>query len=202
MKLITISREYGSGGGVIGRELAETLGFAYYDKEIIHTIAKDLNLSEKEVFQLTEENKATFLQMPFENYGGIDTHSLDVLRVQRQVLRNIAEKGEDCVVVGRSGDVILDDYDPLKIFVYADSETCIANIRATVPKYKDTPDKHIYRDMKRINSVRASYYELVSGEKWGRKENYDLCINTSGKDMRTLVKPIAEYATAWFRLSE
>ena len=77
-----------------------------------------------------------------------------------------------------------------------------ANIRATVPKYKDAPDKHIYRDMKRINSVRASYYELVSGEKWGRKENYDLCINTSGKDMRTLVKPIAEYATAWFRLSE
>lgn len=198
MKLITISREYGSGGHIIGEAIAKKLGFQFYDRSIILDIAKDLNLSEKEVQDLTEENKATFLQLPFENYTGMDRHSVDVLRAQRQVLLQIAEKGEDCVIMGRSADAILRNRDPLKIFVYADNSTKIKNIREVVPKFAGKTDKQVYRDMKRIDSVRASYYELVSGEKWGQKENYDLCVNTSGKDPATLADSLAEFAIAWF----
>lgn len=198
MKLITISREYGSGGRLIGKALAENLNFDFYDRSIILDIAKDLNLSEKEVYDLTEENRATFLQMPFENYTGMDRRSVDVLRAQRQVLLQIAEKGKDCVIIGRSADAILRKESPLRIFVYADAETKIKNIRAQEPKYAGKTDKQVYRDMKRIDSVRASYYELVSGDKWGRKENYDLCINTSGKDSESFAKSIADYALAWF----
>lgn len=198
MKLITISREYGSGGHIIGEALSGQLGFQFYDRSIILDIAKDLNLSEKEVVDLTEENKATFLQLPFENYTGMDRHSVDVLRAQRQVLLQIAEKDEDCIIIGRSADAILRDDKPLRIFVYADNETKIKNIRNVEPKYAGKTDKQIYRDMKRIDSVRASYYELVSGDKWGRKENYDLCINTSGKDPGVFARSIADYAKAWF----
>lgn len=198
MKIITISREYGSGGRIIGQEMAKLLKYEFYDRSIILDIAKDLNLSEKEVYDLTEENKATFLQLPFENYTGMDRHSVDVLRAQRQVLLQIAEQGKDCIIIGRSADAILRDDDPLKIFVYADTDTRIKNIRNVEPKYAGKTDKQIYRDMKRIDSVRASYYELVSGDKWGRKENYDLCINTSGKDPAELAASIAEYAKAWF----
>lgn len=198
MKIITISREYGSGGRIIGQEMAKLLKYEFYDRSIILDIAKDLNLSEKEVYDLTEENKATFLQLPFENYTGMDRHSVDVLRAQRQVLLQIAEQGKDCIIIGRSADAILRDDDPLKIFVYADTDTRIKNIRNVEPKYAGKTDKQIYRDMKRIDSVRASYYELVSGDKWGRKENYDLCINTSGKDPAELAASIAEFAKAWF----
>lgn len=198
MKIITISREYGSGGRIIGQEMAKLLKYEFYDRSIILDIAKDLNLSEKEVYDLTEENKATFLQLPFENYTGMDRHSVDVLRAQRQVLLQIAEQGKDCIIIGRSADAILRDDDPLKLFVYADTDTRIKNIRNVEPKYAGKTDKQIYRDMKRIDSVRASYYELVSGDKWGRKENYDLCINTSGKDPAELAASIAEYAKAWF----
>lgn len=198
MKIITISREYGSGGRIIGQAMAKQLQYEFYDRSIILDIAKDLNLSEKEVYDLTEENKATFLQLPFENYTGMDRHSVDVLRAQRQVLLQIAEQGKDCIIIGRSADAILRDDDPLKIFVYADTDTRIKNIRNVEPKYAGKTDKQIYRDMKRIDSVRASYYELVSGDKWGRKENYDLCINTSGKDPESLAASIAEFAKAWF----
>lgn len=198
MKIITISREYGSGGRIIGQEMAKLLKYEFYDRSIILDIAKDLNLSEKEVYDLTEENKATFLQLPFENYTGMDRHSVDVLRAQRQVLLQIAEQGKDCIIIGRSADAILRDDDPLKLFVYADTDTRIKNIRNVEPKYAGKTDKQIYRDMKRIDSVRASYYELVSGDKWGRKENYDLCINTSGKDPAELAASIAEFAKAWF----
>lgn len=198
MKIITISREYGSGGRIIGQAMAKQLQYEFYDRSIILDIAKDLNLSEKEVYDLTEENKATFLQLPFENYTGMDRHSVDVLRAQRQVLLQIAEQGKDCIIIGRSADAILRDDDPLKIFVYADTDTRIKNIRNVEPKYAGKTDKQIYRDMKRIDSVRASYYELVSGDKWGRKENYDLCINTSGKDPEALAGSIAEFAKAWF----
>lgn len=198
MKIITISREYGSGGRIIGQAMAKQLQYEFYDRSIILDIAKDLNLSEKEVYDLTEENKATFLQLPFENYTGMDRHSVDVLRAQRQVLLQIAEQGKDCIIIGRSADAILRDDDPLKLFVYADTDTRIKNIRNVEPKYAGKTDKQIYRDMKRIDSVRASYYELVSGDKWGRKENYDLCINTSGKDPEALAGSIAEFAKAWF----
>lgn len=198
MKIITISREYGSGGHIMGKALAEQLGIKFYDRSIILDIAKDLNLTEKEVVDLTEENKATFLQLPFENYTGMDRHSVDVLRAQRQVLLQIAQKGEDCIITGRSADAILRDEHPLRVFVYADNETKIKNIRRVEPKYANKTDKQIYRDMKRIDSVRASYYELVSGDKWGRKENYDLCINTSGKDPERFAKSVADYAKAWF----
>ena len=198
MNIITISREFGSGGRTIGRALAETLGYKYYDKEIIQEIAKQVNLSEEEVMKLSEENKATFLQMPFENYTGMARRSVDVLRAQRQVLLQIAEKNENCVIIGRSGGAILGDEHPLRLFIYADTQTKLDNIRATQEKYANSTDKQIIRTMKRIDSIRAAYFELVSGEQWGDRNNYDLCINTSGCAMKNLVKPIADYAVSWF----
>ena len=104
----------------------------------------------------------------------------------------------DCVIVGRCADVLCRDRNPLNIFVYADRMSKLQRCETHADESEHLSEKEIFRKMKRIDKERAKYRELFTEEKWGGKESYHLCINISGKEIKTLIPAIAAYANAWF----
>lgn len=193
-KVITIGREFGSGGREIGRKLADTLGMAYYDKEIITEIAKRTTLSEEYVHDVVGR-KPTY---SYPIHVGRTFMSINTIQViqggtifneQCKLLKEFAD-ASDCVIVGRCADFILKEYNPYRIFVYADLESKLARCK----KYEhgeNMTDKELTRYIKRIDKNRAENYEFYTGHKWGDKLNYDLCINTTGKEVEKIVPHVA-----------
>lgn len=192
--IITISRQFGSGGREVGKRLADELGYAYYDKELVTEIAKKTELNEHYVESVLESGG-------YRNYAFSFAHTMpvispvpdtvtDVLVQQQKVIKAIGEKG-DCVIVGRCADVILAKYNPVKIFVYADDASKIARCRERAADGEDVSDKRILKNAKAIDKGRAKLCDLLSSHPWGDKNSYDLLINTSGKDIKALVPALA-----------
>ena len=194
-RIITIGREFGSGGRELGRRLAERLGWAYYDNEIITEIAKKTELSENYVRNIVE--KRPLLQYPIHIggtfYGMQDMqleHGAWIFSEQCAILKQMAEKS-NCVIVGRCADYILREYNPFRIFVYADIEKKIARC-----KQKGSPEEHftdaqLRKKIKSVDKNRAQYYSFYTGKKWGDKLNYDICINTGDSDLKVIVEDLA-----------
>ena len=128
-KIITIGREFGSGGRELGRRLAEELGFEYYDKEIVTEISKHTSLSEEYVKHVVENAPhALFPITVGRSFSYADDYSIKqiqtVYAAKDEIIKELAEKS-NCIIVGRCADYILKDYNPYKIFVYADLESKI-----------------------------------------------------------------------------
>jgi cytidylate kinase len=121
----------------------------------------------------------------------------NIITWQSEVIREIAKRG-DCVIVGRAADAILSDENPFKIFVYADNQSKIERCRKRAPEDEHLTDKEIEKKIKKIDKSRATNHDLVSSYSWGNREGFDLMVNTSGTDLKNLIKPLAEYALAWF----
>lgn len=181
--IITIGREFGSGGREFGRRLSEDLQIAYYDREIVTEIAKRTSLSEEYVHGIIEHKP----YMPFPITTGrsfypltdpIVEQTLSVYNEQQNIIREMAEKS-DCVIVGRCADRILKDMHPLRIFVYSDMPSRIARCRTKAPEHEHMSDSALRRHILKIDKERAKYYSFYTGRKWGDRTNYDLCINTS-----------------------
>lgn len=202
MRIITISREFGSGGRELGKRLAEQMNYQYYDREIITAIAKESDLDtnyvenalEKPVWQLSTQ---TFRQS-FATPVLFQDAQLDLLTAQRNVLHGIASKGEDCVIVGRNADVILRDYQPMSIFVCANLEAKLIRCRERASKDENLSDKQMIKKLQEIDKNRAKVREMLTDEKWGDRCAYDLIVNTSGWKIKELTPAIAEYAIRWF----
>ena len=134
-KVITIGREFGSGGREIGRRIAEKLQIAYYDQEIVTEIAKRTKLSEEYVERITEDrpyisypiHAGTSFHTAYYAYTEFD-RSLTVFAEQHNIIKELAERS-DCVIVGRCADYILKEKDPFRIFVYADAESKLKRCR-------------------------------------------------------------------------
>ena len=129
MKIITISREFGSGGRELGKRLAEELGIHCYDHEIIELIAKEHGFDERYVANISEKCiEAAYPTTIGHRFAMPPVQIMDqgfqVAAAQQQIIENFAKQG-DCVIVGRCADVILKDYHPLNLFVYADAESKI-----------------------------------------------------------------------------
>ena len=197
-KIITIGREFGSGGRELGRLLSEILGFAYYDREIISEIAKRTSLSEKYIQHITEQKPI----IPFPIHTGrtfwavIPDYSQSVQQEQHDIIREMASKS-NCVIVGRGADYILRDESPFRLFVYSDMTAKIARCRknesADYEAGASLSDKELIKRIDHINKGRADYYEFYTGQKWGDKSNYDLCINTGRhSDLRSLAEAVAK----------
>lgn len=195
-KIITVGREFGSGGRELGRYLAEILGYAYYDREIISEIAKRTSLSETYIQHITEHKPV----IPFPIHTGrtfwavIPDYGQNVQKEQHDIIREMAGKS-DCVIVGRGADYILRELKPFRLFVYSDIESkvkrCHQNDSADYEKGASLSEKELRRRIEEINKARAEYYGFYTGQKWGAKENYDLCINTANYDIRTLAEAIS-----------
>lgn len=116
---------------------------------------------------------------------------------EHEMIKQLALQG-DCVIVGRCADVVCRDRNPLNIFVYADRLSKLQRCESRADGKEHLSEKEMLRKMRQIDKERAAYRELFTEEEWGRKESYHLCINTSGKEIKTLIPGIAEFVNAWF----
>ena len=189
-RIITVSREFGSGGRELGRRLSELLHIAYYDKEIVTEIAKRTSISEEYVRQITEQKPVMSFPISIgRSFYPMTDPLLDqnqaIFREQHQIIREMADKS-DCVIVGRCGDYILRDLNPFRIFVYADMDAKIARCRERGKEDPPLSDKELKQKITKMDKGRAKYYEFYTGQKWGDRLNYDVCINTSGRSIKEL----------------
>lgn len=194
--VITIGREFGSGGRELGRLLAEELGIEYYDKEIITEISKHTALSEEYVKQVVEKNPHDLYPIAVAHtFAYVDAQAYKqtqmIFMEQEKVIKQMAA-ASDCVIVGRCADYILKDFDPFKIFVYADMDSKVERCLKRNQKAENMPRKKIIKKIKNIDKNRARYYNYYTGKKWGDILNYDVCINTTNKDLKSLVPPLAK----------
>lgn len=194
-KIITIGREFGSGGREIGKRLAQNLGIAYYDKEIMTEIANRTQLAETYVHQIIEQKPQLLFPITTgrtlqyqHNAPGYLLHQYnEIYTTQATVLRELAEKSS-CVIVGRCADYILRNMNPLRIFVYADMDAKVKRCLKKVEYHENLSEKELIKKIKRVDKSRAKYYQYYTGHRWGKHDNYDLCINTTSLD----VKHVAE----------
>lgn len=196
-KIITIGREFGSGGRELGQRLSELLGYAYYDKEIVEEISKRTKLSQDYVHQIVEHRSAVFY--PITTGRTLHTMGSDYMVKQynavyaekANVLREMAEKS-DCIIVGRCADYILKDQNPFRVFVYADMPAKIARCRKNAPEHEQLTDKQMQKLITKVDKNRAKYYLHYTGQVWGERENYDLCVNTSISPIDEIAKALAQ----------
>lgn len=203
MNIITISREFGSGGRELGRRLAAHLGVAYYDNEILTELAKSSNLDEAYLSNVADSGDIHFT-MPltsaraFSRVPLTKSQDAELLGKQSKIIKRLAEKG-DCVVVGRSADCLLAKHHPFRLFVYANLASKMARCRDRASAGEVLTDKELERKIKDIDNARRNNYEMVSSRRWGDKEGYDLCINTSYIDVANFVEVVAAYSRLFFK---
>lgn len=172
-RVITISRQYGSGGRELGEKLAQKLGIPFYDKELIKMIAKEGNI-EASILEAYDE-----VEPDFDNYSVRDippdyqiAMSQKIYTAQCKVINDLAAKGP-CVIVGRCADAILPD--AVRIFVFAKMECRVRRIAALMP---DFPADKLEKRIISVDRRRKAYHEYYSTENWGEMSGYDLCLNT------------------------
>lgn len=193
-KIITIGREFGSGGRELGKRIAEELKIAYYDKEIMAEISKKTSLAEEYLNQIIEKKPITYYPITVgHTFGSYDNNIVrtqaSIYAEQSNVIKELASKS-DCVIVGRCADYILKDFKPFRIFVYSDMPSKIDRCKHKGEVDSSLTDKRLNKVIKDIDKHRAKYYEFYTGQVWGDKNNYDICINTSNKTIKEVVNEI------------
>ena len=176
-RIITISREFGSGGRFIGEEVAKNLGIAYYDKNIINDIAEKSGLSPEYVQKNAElsPKKGLFAYaLAGRDITGKSVEDM-VYEAQRKVILDLAEK-EPCVIIGRNSDYILKDRDDvLNVFIHGDMPEKIQRIC----KLHNTSEADAVKMINDIDKRRMTNYNFYTDQKWGKAANYTLCLNSS-----------------------
>ena len=181
-KIITISREFGSGGRSIGKLVAEQLGYAFYDKALVERIAKESGYAEDFIERRGEDatSKSSFLfNLSRSGGGGFDGMPAitdKLYFIQYNTIKKLAEESP-CVIVGRCSDYILrNEPDSLHVFIHADAEFRARRIVEIYGERDNAPLKRVEEKDKK----RQVYYKNYTGRIWGMSENFDLCLN-SGK---------------------
>ncbi len=170
--IITITREYGSGGRYVGRLIADKLGIKLYDKDIIIKVANETGLSE-EYIESNEQKLEGLSNLNNGYYFGLN-NSDELFLKESEVIQDLANR-EACVIIGRCADFILKDReDVIKIFIYSDIENKIRRATQFYGMNKETAEKEI----KRIDKLRANHYKHYTEEAWNNHSNYDICINS------------------------
>ena len=176
-RIITISREFGSGGRFIGEEVAKKLGIAYYDKDIIGQIAEQSGLSPKYIQENAELSPKKGMFAYAFTGRDITGKSIEdiVYEAQRKVILEIAEK-ESCVIIGRNADFILKDReDVLNVFIHGDMPEKVARIC----KLYNVTEEEAEKMMADIDKRRMTNYRFYTDQKWGMAKNYTLSLNSS-----------------------
>lgn len=203
--VVTIGRQFGSGGRELGRKLADRMAIPYYDKELLSEAAKRAGVSE-EFFEKADERFPKFLSgiyafshgmNPFNAYAGTTSISGDSLyRAQSDFIHQLAQESS-CVIVGRTADYVLRDHpNVMNIFVHAPVEECVKRITARAGDESDA-DKARSKFHK-VNKLRASYYNFYTDKTWGAASSYDLTFDTSLISMDDIVEIVVEYINRRF----
>lgn len=194
-QIITISREFGSGGRLIGRRLADDLGIPYYDKELLSRISEESGFSKEMMEEAEMKAKNSFFYSLSSAFGtgdsGPDSLSLNerFFLAQFDTIRKIADEGS-CVIVGRCADYVLRGITgATNIFIYAEKGD---KIKRAVEEY-NVPEKDVKKVMNDTDKARANYYNYHTGRKWGDPVNYNLCIDSGYISIDNIVKLIKDY---------
>ena len=176
-RIITISREFGSGGRFIGEEVAKKLGIAYYDKNIISQIAEKSGLSPEYIQENAELSPKKGLFAYAFSGRDITGKSVEdmVYEAQRNIILELAEK-EPCVIIGRNADYILKDRDDvLNVFIHGDMSEKIQRITSLY----NVEEKEAVKMMADTDKRRRTNYNFYTDQNWGKASNYTLCLNSS-----------------------
>ena len=176
-RIITISREFGSGGRFIGEEVAKKLGISYYDKNIIGQIAEKSGLSPEYIQENAELSPKKGLFAYAFSGRDITGKSVEdmVYEVQRNIILELAEK-EPCVIIGRNADYILKDRDDvLNVFIHGDMPEKIKRITGLY----NVEEKEVVKMMADTDKRRRTNYNFYTDQNWGKASNYTLCLNSS-----------------------
>ena len=176
-RIITISREFGSGGRFIGEEVAKKLGIAYYDKNIIGQIAEKSGLSREYIQENAELSPKKGLFAYAFSGRDITGKSVEdmVYEAQRNIILELAEK-EPCVIIGRNADYILKDRDDvLNVFIHGDM---LEKIKRITGLY-NVKEKEAVKMMADTDKRRRTNYNFYTDQNWGKASNYTLCLNSS-----------------------
>lgn len=192
MPIITISREYGSGGHSIGRRVAEALGVEIYDKDIIRKTTRDSGLEAGVIEREEEEiSRADAIWRWITPAAYVDRREA-IHEIERRVILMLASKGP-CVILGRCADAILEEenIDSLNVFIYANDIHRAVRVSELIGS-KNPSD--IQKAMKRTDHARHSYYQSFTGKRWGDMKNYNLCLDSGKLGYDTCVQIICEAA--------
>ncbi|MEG2344642.1 MAG: cytidylate kinase-like family protein [Anaerovoracaceae bacterium] len=194
-QIVTISREFGSGGRLIGKKLADHMGVPYYDKELLNRIAEESGFSREMMEEAEMKAKSTFFYSLSSALGsgesGSDGLSLNerFFIAQFETIRRVAEEGS-CVIVGRCADYVLRGIKgTTNIFIYAETED---KIKRAIEEY-GVSEKDVKRIMSDTDKARANYYNYHTGNKWGAHVNYNLSIDSGYISIDNSVKLIETY---------
>lgn len=181
-QIITIGRQYGSGGRQIGQELAKRLGIPCYDKEVMVRASKESGLSEEIIKSYDEKPRSIFFTSAADTYsfGAISTGTDDTIENRAinatvQAIWKMESEGS-CVIIGRAADYFLKNQENVfKVFIYAPMEDRIRE----VAERDNLPPEKARRRIIQVDKKRAAYYNFYTMKQWGDIKSYDLCINSS-----------------------
>lgn len=196
--IITIGRQYGSGGAEVGKLLSKELGISCYDKNILRMNSDESGIKES-YFHLNDERAGDKLlyrivsslvpEMKAPSFGSDLVSADNLFRFQSEVIRKLAAE-ESCIIIGRCADYVLGEADGLvRVFLYADMEARIERIKAK----QLYDDKDVVKNIRRIDKERRDYHRYYTGRSWEDVENYDLMLNTSRLGIEGTVKTIKDY---------
>ncbi len=196
--VITIGRQFGSGGRVIGEKLAESYGIKYYDRELLARAAKESGFCEEILMNHDERPTNSFLyNLVIDTYSfGYNSSSFVDMPISQKVflaqfdtIKKVAEEGP-CVIVGRCADYALESRtNVINLFIYADHDYKVKRI---MEQY-DLDENKAVEMINKKDKQRQSYYNYYTNKKWGKAESYDLCINSAILGIEGSVKLIKQY---------
>ena len=192
-KVITISREFGSGGRELGVKLADKLGIPFYDKELISMAADDINIAE-DAFQHYDEHIVVHDPLDRQFYHAFSEvyqipMSDQIFVAQSNVIRRLASYGP-CIIVGRCADMILTD--SLNLFIYAKMKDRIRRM-LELESEAESDGKEMERRIREVDRKRKEYYQYYTGNTWGRAQNYHLCLDSGPVEVEGCLRAVLAY---------
>lgn len=186
--IISISREYGSGGHVIAEKIAKDLGVSLYDRNILDEIAKEKETSVEQLEHLDEKPRNPLLSRRVRGFSNSMEENL--AEMQFEYLENKADSGESFVVLGRCSETVLKDREGLvSIFIVGDREVKTAHVMEKFSLSKEEADVKIFRH----DRLRRQYHNRYSDFKWGDARKYDICINSSRLGLERTAEILEDY---------
>ena len=196
-KIVTISRQYGSGGRYIGENLAKAMGVPCYDEKLIDMVEKESGFAQSFVAEKGERmtgsllfniaSSLSFANNVFSTNNGVTLQD-EIYFTQNRIIKELADKGP-CVIVGRCADYILREReDCLNVFIFADNESKIERAE----KYFNITREEAPAVLKKKDKARANHYKYYTDQEWGMASNYDLCLNSGLIGIEGCVKAIQQ----------
>ena len=202
MRIITISREFGSGGRELGKRMADILDFDYYDSEIISAVAKNSGFDEHYVESTLNNHGWQSFPITFQSTlassSYMSSNKVELLLEQKRVIEQIAEIGKDCIIVGRNADYLLKNYKPFNLFVCASKEAKLRRCMHRAKENEKISERSMLRKMKLIDRSRAHTRAILSHTVWGDRNQYHITVNTTELDIKSTAKLLSDLALAWF----